>query len=189
LPQHNLSNQTVGGLRSLTRIRLVGAVYAPLTAQAPVARANSVRRRSPEWVHGGRQIEFIRVCLKTHCLAISPHLACVAELDGYSQARGIGRITTWDTVDNEARVRHAEIALQDILGSTPFQKIGLHVRLGELAWEIVTFAEHFKAELIVLPSHGRTGLSRLLIGSVAERRRPNAHCPVPILRGLSRKDG
>jgi nucleotide-binding universal stress UspA family protein len=95
----------------------------------------------------------------------------------------------WETVDNESRVRHAEIALQDILDSTPFQKIGLHVRLGEPAREIVTFAEHVKAELIVLPSHGRTGLSRLLIGSVAERVVRMAHCPVLILRGLSHKDG
>jgi nucleotide-binding universal stress UspA family protein len=41
--------------------------------------------------------------------------------------------------------------------------------------------------LIVMPSHGRSGVPRLLIGSVAERVLRLAHCPVLILRGLSRK--
>jgi nucleotide-binding universal stress UspA family protein len=33
-----------------------------------------------------------------------------------------------------------------------------------------------------MPSHGRTGLSRLMIGSVAERVVRLAHCPVLILK-------
>ncbi len=44
------------------------------------------------------------------------------------------------------------------------------------------FAEQLHAELIVMPSHGRTGLSRLFIGSVAERVVRLAHCPVLILK-------
>ena len=39
-----------------------------------------------------------------------------------------------------------------------------------------------QAELIVLSSHGRTGISRLLIGSVAEKVVRLAHCPVLVLR-------
>ncbi len=33
-----------------------------------------------------------------------------------------------------------------------------------------------------MPSHGRTGISRLLIGSVAERVMRLAHCPVLVLK-------
>ena len=47
---------------------------------------------------------------------------------------------------------------------------------------IVERAEKLKADLIVMPSHGRTGLKRILIGSVAERVVRLAHCPVLVLR-------
>ena len=36
--------------------------------------------------------------------------------------------------------------------------------------------------LIVMPSHGRTGLAHLLIGSTAERVVRFSHCPVLVLR-------
>jgi nucleotide-binding universal stress UspA family protein len=38
------------------------------------------------------------------------------------------------------------------------------------------------AELIVIPSHGRTGLKRLMLGSVTERVIRLSHCPVLVLR-------
>ncbi len=43
-------------------------------------------------------------------------------------------------------------------------------------------AKKIDADLIVMPSHGRTGLKRLLIGSVAERVVRMAKCPVMVLR-------
>jgi universal stress protein A len=39
-----------------------------------------------------------------------------------------------------------------------------------------------KADLIIMGSQGRTGLSRLLIGSVAERVVRHALCPVLVVR-------
>jgi nucleotide-binding universal stress UspA family protein len=61
---------------------------------------------------------------------------------------------------------------------------GHHVTVaeGSPAEEIADFAERLGADLIVLPSHGRKGLRRLLIGSVAERVVRLAHCPVLVLR-------
>jgi nucleotide-binding universal stress UspA family protein len=56
------------------------------------------------------------------------------------------------------------------------------VRFGDPGREIAAHAEELHAELIVMPSHGRTGLSRLFIGSVAERVVRLAHCPVLILK-------
>ena len=38
------------------------------------------------------------------------------------------------------------------------------------------------SQLIVLPSHGRTGMQHLLMGSVAERVCRLATCPVLVLR-------
>ncbi len=60
--------------------------------------------------------------------------------------------------------------------------VTMEVRFGTAAVEIINAATHKKAELIVLTSHGRTGLPHLLIGSVAERVTRIAHCPVLILR-------
>lgn len=47
---------------------------------------------------------------------------------------------------------------------------------------ITEYAEQNAFDLIILPSHGRTGMKRLLIGSTAERVVRYAHCPVLVLR-------
>ena len=49
---------------------------------------------------------------------------------------------------------------------------------GDPAAEIVRFAARAKIDLIVLGTHGRGGLSRLLMGSVAEHVLRKAQCPV-----------
>ena len=56
-------------------------------------------------------------------------------------------------------------------------------RFGDPGHQIAQYAEEAKADLIVLPSHGRSGLQRLLIGSVAERVVRHAPCPVLVVRG------
>ena len=49
---------------------------------------------------------------------------------------------------------------------------------GETATEILRLGQEMKCDLIVLGTHGRTGLGRLLMGSVAERVVRKARCPV-----------
>lgn len=49
---------------------------------------------------------------------------------------------------------------------------------GEPGPSIVAVAEDVPADMIVMSTHGRTGLSRLLMGSVAEYVMRHAHCPV-----------
>jgi nucleotide-binding universal stress UspA family protein len=49
---------------------------------------------------------------------------------------------------------------------------------GEPATEIVALAEREHADLIVLGTHGRSGLAHVLLGSVAERVLRRARCPV-----------
>jgi universal stress protein A len=49
--------------------------------------------------------------------------------------------------------------------------------------EIVRFARARRVELIVLGTHGRTGLAKLFLGSVAERVVSAALCPVLTVRG------
>ena len=62
-------------------------------------------------------------------------------------------------------------------------KFDIACQIGDPGSEIVSFANEVNANMIIMPSHGRTGISRLLIGSVAERVLRLASCPVLVLRG------
>lgn len=53
-----------------------------------------------------------------------------------------------------------------------------HVRRGAPAENIVQLAAHLDADLIVIGTHGRRGVQRLLLGSVAERVLRLARCAV-----------
>jgi len=61
-------------------------------------------------------------------------------------------------------------------------RVRLFLRHGPATDIIVAFAVAKKADLIIMGSQGRTGLSRLLIGSVAERVVRHAPCPVLVVR-------
>jgi nucleotide-binding universal stress UspA family protein len=61
------------------------------------------------------------------------------------------------------------------------------LRTGAADREILEAAEAERASLIVMGTHGRKGVSRVLLGSVAERVVRSAPCPV--LTVGSRKDG
>ncbi|HVN63099.1 MAG TPA: universal stress protein [Candidatus Binataceae bacterium] len=52
------------------------------------------------------------------------------------------------------------------------------VREGDPAAEIIHAAKEFKADLIVMATHGRTGVDHMLLGSVAERVVREARRPV-----------
>ena len=57
---------------------------------------------------------------------------------------------------------------------------------GEPGDAIVAAADSEKADLIVVGSHGRSGVSRFLIGSVSDYVVRHAHCPVMVVRGGGR---
>ena len=58
--------------------------------------------------------------------------------------------------------------------SVPFEH---HLLEGHPADAIVEFAKHHDIDLIVIGTHGRTGLSRLLMGSIAEEVVRRSACP------------
>lgn len=88
----------------------------------------------------------------------------------------------WGVIDPQTRMAQMEKALKERLAESRYVGITLSVLLGEPAHGIANFAQERGADLIVIPSHGRTGITRLLIGSVAERVVRLAHCPVLVLR-------
>lgn len=52
------------------------------------------------------------------------------------------------------------------------------VLVGEAGSTILDLAEQGKYDLIIMGTHGRRGLPRLLLGSVAQKVVSRAHCPV-----------
>jgi nucleotide-binding universal stress UspA family protein len=53
---------------------------------------------------------------------------------------------------------------------------------GEPAWEVVKYAASRGADLLVVGTHGRTGVRRFMMGSIAERVLREAPCPVLAVR-------
>ena len=60
---------------------------------------------------------------------------------------------------------------------------------GEAASEIVRVAKDRKVDLIVVSSHGRTGLGRILFGSTAEAVVRHASCPVLVVKPSQEEEG
>ena len=88
----------------------------------------------------------------------------------------------WNTVSPASRVENATAALKTWLQEGGHEIETIVVSIGDPGAEICHAATEHGADLIVLPSHGRTGIRRLLIGSVAERVVRLAPCPVLVLR-------
>jgi nucleotide-binding universal stress UspA family protein len=63
--------------------------------------------------------------------------------------------------------------------------VGVKVLFGDPAGEIVRWARDHGSDLLVLGTHGRTGLRRFILGSVAERALREA--PGPVLVSRQRK--
>jgi nucleotide-binding universal stress UspA family protein len=60
----------------------------------------------------------------------------------------------------------------------PEVQVERRLEQGDAATEIVRVAQETHCDLIVIGTHGRTGLSRVLMGSVAEKVLRQAPCPV-----------
>jgi len=82
--------------------------------------------------------------------------------------------------EQEAR-ENLEVFAQEL--SNRGIKVQPYLRVGYPFDEIVLMANHFNVDLIIIGSHGRGGISRLLVGSTAERVVEHAPCPVLVVKG------
>jgi nucleotide-binding universal stress UspA family protein len=80
-------------------------------------------------------------------------------------------------IEEEARRKLHELEVSD--GKAQVER---RVTTGDPPDEILRAAEESGCDLIVLGTHGRTGLGRLLMGSVAEHVIRKASCPVLTVR-------
>jgi nucleotide-binding universal stress UspA family protein len=86
-----------------------------------------------------------------------------------------------DEIDKKHALKSRE-SLEQHLADAKYAGIKIEVVIDDPPHGIADFAEKMEVDLIVMPSHGRTGIKRLLIGSVAERVVRLAHCPVLVMR-------
>jgi len=79
-----------------------------------------------------------------------------------------------DAEDNLHRIA------DEILG--PDAKYRMIVRLGKPSQEILDVAKEEEVDAIFIATHGRTGLAKIVFGSVAQRVVRRSECPVLTIR-------
>lgn len=81
----------------------------------------------------------------------------------------------YPVVENEEELRRL---LDEVAPPDPNVRYTHRLVTGHPAEEIVRVANEENADMIVIGTHGRTGLTRLLMGSIAEAVVRHASCPV-----------
>jgi nucleotide-binding universal stress UspA family protein len=84
----------------------------------------------------------------------------------------------------EAERQLSELAAEEIGTVVPYTS---RVRVGRPATEIVEAARELESDLIIIATHGHTGLKHVLLGSVAENVVRQAPCPVLTVRQEERE--
>ena len=107
------------------------------------------------------------------------HVVEVPFLPSYAMAGVPDLSLPMEQIEEGARKGLARLADQC---RTKHDKVATELRTGTAFMEIITFARQLDADLVVVGTHGRTGLSHLIIGSVAERVVRKAPCPVLSIR-------
>ena len=87
----------------------------------------------------------------------------------------------------EGRAREAEDYLAPLAAELTGRGIrtSWHVRRGAVADTIVTAARSTGSDVVAMSTHGRSGLGRLLFGSVAEQVLRHADVPVLLMRQMA----
>jgi len=120
-----------------------------------------------------------------HLLSIIPTTVpmVAAGVDAYP-LRMSAELLALETMERErvedeldAYLREVAERLADVAASTR-----VVTRFGRPAEEILQYAEEVGADLIAMSTHGRSGISRWVYGSVADKVLRGAHCPVLLVR-------
>jgi nucleotide-binding universal stress UspA family protein len=112
------------------------------------------------------------------------HLVYVERLPGYPAYAPISvRHLEWELQEGAERAGLERLWELDrtirIAGGTV---AGAHLRVGEVAQEVVDLAEELEIDLIVVGTRGRSVIGRALMGSVSDSVVRHAHCPVVVAR-------
>jgi nucleotide-binding universal stress UspA family protein len=97
-----------------------------------------------------------------------------------ARAQGVGRRATKAVEEAQGL---AQAASQRVLNYFPSWDVRTEVRSGSPSRELITKADEWQADLLVVGSQGRSALGRLLLGSVSQKVLAEANCSVHVARG------
>jgi len=119
-------------------------------------------------------------------LHVQEPIACADPMLRDTSRMDIFRLTALEAVppalDAVPRWDTRLVALQNELAEDASVRVETRLGSGSAAAQIIDVAFDEKTDLIVMGTHGRTGLGRWLMGSVAETVVRHARCPVLTLR-------
>ena len=110
----------------------------------------------------------------------------VAE-DSQAYLAGYGSFAFADDVSDSLE-REMRKQLEDTEPKRDGVRVQRHYLVGTAVPQIVEFADREDVDLIVMGTHGRTGLSRMLMGSIAEGVLRKASCPVLTVKSPMKRD-
>ena len=110
-----------------------------------------------------------------------------AELSAVSVVNPVAAMAGGELLDGSALERQRESAEEFLESAAAVvrardREIDTDVRIGGPARELIAYAAEAGVDHIVVGSHGRTGLSRILLGSVAETVVRRSPVPVTVVR-------
>lgn len=89
----------------------------------------------------------------------------------------------WDTITDKSIIKHCRKSFEDFREKYHLpEEINFVVRIGDPAEEISVYAKETMPEFVLVSSHGRKGIARFFLGSVAERVVRLAPCPVLVFK-------
>ena len=139
------------------------------------------------WFNGKRVIvpfDFSNECVNAVKLALElaerPDEVHVAHV--LQQLPATDPAVIWDGDIEENRKTVARSAMEKTLADNDIVGVQVNIALGKPGQVIADLADEIEAGLIVIPSHGYTGVQRFFLGSVAERVAQLATCPVLVLK-------
>ena len=106
----------------------------------------------------------------------------VVEPIAYPVEVGFPSLAALPPANDYERVRRERLATLHKRVSASGAKASAKLRVGKPYFEITRAAKEFAVDLIIISTHGHTGLSHVFLGSTAERVVRHAECPVLTIR-------
>ena len=115
-------------------------------------------------------------------VAVAEHKDDVHVLHVLLELPATDPVAVWDGLNDERRKNTTRDSMEKALAEAGIKDVQINATIGNPAQVIADLADEIEAGLIVIPSHGYTGVKRLFLGSVAERVVRLAKCPVLVLK-------
>jgi nucleotide-binding universal stress UspA family protein len=117
------------------------------------------------------------------CVHVIENMVPTVGYSGMTEPLPIADIT--EQLEDSAERELPRLAECDECAGLEIEELIVH---GEAASEIVRVAKEREVDMIVISSHGRTGLGRMLFGSTAEAVVRHASCPVLVVKPSPEED-